>query len=77
MHLLCVFSQFFITVKKTTWLDGKHVVFGKILKGMNVVRQVENTPTDQRDKPSSDVEIVDCGVLPVAEPFSVTRDDAV
>jgi len=69
-------SQFFLTVKKTTWLDGKHVVFGKVVKGMSVVRQVEATPTDERDKPKADVVIVDCGTLPVAEPFSVMREDA-
>jgi peptidyl-prolyl cis-trans isomerase B (cyclophilin B) len=69
-------SQFFITVKKTNWLDGRHVVFGKILKGMDVVRKIESTKTDSRDKPVQDVTIADSGIIPVEEPFSVTRDDA-
>ncbi|KAH9515266.1 hypothetical protein Btru_014027 [Bulinus truncatus] len=69
-------SQFFITVKKTEWLDGRHVVFGKVVKGMNVIRKIENTSTDSRDKPSKDVVIVDCGVLEVETPFTVNRGDA-
>lgn len=69
-------SQFFITVKQTPWLDGRHVVFGKILKGMSVIRKIENTGTDGRDRPTSDVEIVDCGVEAVAEPFAVAKEDA-
>ncbi|XP_017892447.1 peptidyl-prolyl cis-trans isomerase 5 [Ceratina calcarata] len=69
-------SQFFITVKQTPWLDGRHVVFGKIIKGMDIVRKIENITTDTRDKPTKDVVIVDCGAEVVAEPFSVSKDDA-
>jgi len=69
-------SQFFITVKKTPWLDGRHVVFGKIIKGMDIVRKVENTKTDGRDKPAQDITIADCGHEEVSDPFPVTKDDA-
>ena len=37
-------SQFFITFKPTSRLDGRHVVFGKVVKGMNVVKELEDTP---------------------------------
>merc|ERR1711923_173665 len=68
-------SQFFITVVKTPWLDGKHVVFGKVVAGMSVVRAIEANPTGSRDKPVQEVKIVDSGVLPVDSPFAVTLDD--
>ncbi|XP_029194827.2 peptidyl-prolyl cis-trans isomerase B-like [Acropora millepora] len=67
-------SQFFITTVKTSWLDGRHVVFGKVLEGMDVVKKIENTPTDQRDKPKEDVQVVDCGSLPVDKPFLVKAE---
>lgn len=69
-------SQFFITTKKTSWLDGRHVVFGKIVSGMDVVRKIEANKTDGRDKPVKDVQIVECGGEEVAEPFAVAKEDA-
>ncbi|TPP60925.1 Peptidyl-prolyl cis-trans isomerase B [Fasciola gigantica] len=69
-------SQFFITTAKTYWLDGKHVVFGKVLSGMSVVRKIENSKTNPRDAPLVDIIISDCGELPVEEPFHVDKEAA-
>ncbi|XP_015777500.1 PREDICTED: peptidyl-prolyl cis-trans isomerase B-like [Acropora digitifera] len=62
-------SQFLITLVKASWLDDRQVVFGKVLKGMDVVKKIENTPTDMQFKPKEKVEIVNCGSLPVNKPF--------
>merc|ERR1711976_1044031 len=69
-------SQFFITVKKTPWLDGRHVVFGKVVAGMKVVRKIESSKTDARDKPEKDVVIAGCGEIPVEAAFAVAKEDA-
>ncbi|KAJ3374387.1 peptidyl-prolyl cis-trans isomerase cpr6 [Allomyces arbusculus] len=56
-------SQFFITTTLTPHLDNKHVVFGRVVQGKNIVRTVENTKTGASDKPLRDVVIADCGEL--------------
>ncbi|KAK2717529.1 peptidyl-prolyl cis-trans isomerase-like [Artemia franciscana] len=55
-------SQFFICTAKTSWLDGKHVVFGKVVDGMDVVKQVESYGSSS-GKTSKKVVIADCGQL--------------
>ncbi|KAK8517555.1 hypothetical protein V6N13_127724 [Hibiscus sabdariffa] len=57
-------SQFFITTTRTPHLDGKHVVFGKVLKGMGVVRSIEHVATEDGDYPTQDVIVEDCGEIP-------------
>ncbi|XP_068429466.1 peptidyl-prolyl cis-trans isomerase A-like [Clinocottus analis] len=55
-------SQFFICTAKTDWLDGKHVVFGKVVKGIEVVEEMEKQGSEN-GKPNKLVKIADCGVL--------------
>jgi peptidyl-prolyl cis-trans isomerase B (cyclophilin B) len=60
-------SQFFITTAITSWLDGKHVVFGEVLEGYEIVQKIEDVPKGSGDKPIKTVKIVKSGELEVPE----------
>ena len=55
-------SQFFITTTKCDWLTGKHVIFGKVFEGLDVVREMEKIGSSS-GKPKKSVIIADCGEL--------------
>jgi cyclophilin family peptidyl-prolyl cis-trans isomerase len=48
-------SQFFITLAATPWLDGKHAVFGRVVQGIEVVREIGTAETDRGDRPTPPV----------------------
>jgi peptidylprolyl isomerase len=55
-------SQFFLCTIKTDWLDGKHVVFGQVVEGLDVVKKIEGYGS-QTGKTSAPVVVADCGQL--------------
>ncbi|CAA7406772.1 unnamed protein product [Spirodela intermedia] len=59
-------SQFFITTVKTSWLDGEHVVFGKVIDGMDTVFTIEAAAGTYRGNPRRKAVITDSGEIPRA-----------
>lgn len=66
--------QFFITTIATPWLDGHHVVFGKMVQGEEVMREIENTATDWNDRPLKDITIYKAGRRPFVEAYYISDD---
>ena len=62
-------SQFFITVDEAEHLDGKHVVFGEVVSGFEIVKHIEQIRTDSSDRPTTDVTIKKCGIINSEMPF--------
>ncbi|KAJ9604332.1 cyclophilin peptidyl-prolyl cis-trans isomerase Cyp8 [Cladophialophora chaetospira] len=65
-------SQFFITYRPTSHLDGKHTIFGRVVddtndESMDVLKQLENVPVDSNDRPKEDIQILEASVL--LDPF--------
>ena len=58
-------SQFFLCTVKTAWLDGKHVVFGSVVEGMDVVKAIEAVGSDS-GRTSGKVVVADCGEVAAA-----------
>ena len=56
-------SQFFITTEIAPHLDGLHVVFGQVVSGKEVVKEIEDLDVDKKDRPLQDARIVNCGQL--------------
>ena len=58
-------SQFFITFGKCEWIDGKHVVFGEIIEGLEMLDSLESIKVNQADRPSKIIRVIDCGEAPL------------
>ncbi|XP_029649440.1 peptidyl-prolyl cis-trans isomerase [Octopus sinensis] len=69
-------SQFFILLNAARWLDNKHVVFGKIVDGMDTVKLLGNVEADfSTAVPKKRVKITDCGVEELKNKYSLTEDE--
>ncbi|KAJ2380906.1 hypothetical protein GGI05_006150 [Coemansia sp. RSA 2603] len=55
--------QFFLTFAEAPWLDGKHVVFGKLIDGLLTLRKIESVSTGPNNKPKLPVIISECGEM--------------
>ncbi len=64
-------SQFFILFDEASWLNGRHVVFGKVVEGMDVVDKLEAARTGSNDRPLEDIVVVDSGELKLDAPYNV------
>jgi len=68
-------SQFYILLTKARWLDGKHVVFGKVITGMDVIKTIGEVPSDPTTAvPKKRVRIIDCGINQLDRKYDLTEE---
>ncbi|BFZ02459.1 hypothetical protein BsWGS_05498 [Bradybaena similaris] len=68
-------SEFYIILRPTRWLDGKHTIFGKILKGMDGLKTVSLEETGEDNKPLRPVVVENVGVIRVKKPYILTAQE--
>ena len=68
-------SQFFITTVNCPHLDNKHVVFGKVTKGLGIVTDIEAMKTDSNDRPLKTIKISNCGELKPGDDLGINCTD--
>merc|ERR1711976_236430 len=67
-------SQFYILLTKARWLDQKHVVFGKVVQGFDVIRQIGEVPSDPNTAiPKKEVRIIDCGLNDLESKYDLSE----
>ncbi|CAG7678300.1 unnamed protein product [Allacma fusca] len=66
--------QFFITTDATPWLDGHHVVFGKVVDGLNLIKTIEKLPVTDNNRPISDVVITECKAQMLTKTYDLQLD---
>jgi cyclophilin family peptidyl-prolyl cis-trans isomerase len=68
-------SQFYILLTKARWLDGKHVVFGKVIRGYDVVKTIGDVPSDPNNAvPKKRIKIIDCGLNELDRKYDLTEE---
>ncbi|KAI3379143.1 hypothetical protein SNEBB_010875 [Seison nebaliae] len=67
--------QFFILLNKARWLDNKHVVFGKVLEGMDFLRELGEIPLSKQGTPKKKMKIIECEVNDVHRQFELNDED--
>ncbi|KAJ8303943.1 hypothetical protein KUTeg_017526 [Tegillarca granosa] len=68
-------SQFFVLLSKARWLDGKHVVFGKVIKGMDVIKTLGDLELKKETSmPVKNVKIIDCGIVGIDRKYELSNE---
>ncbi|BFY97662.1 hypothetical protein BsWGS_00701 [Bradybaena similaris] len=65
-------SQFYILLRSAKWLDGKHVIFGKVIKGMDALQKLAEEETGAANNPLRDIIVENSGIVNIAASYNLT-----